>query len=102
MENVPSHIDIGTISFYSSDLGYDITIHDYLKKLLSKLWEEGEGFSSKRPFGNGGWQLDLLMILIEKDIIIGVIDSDGYLESVSDEEEIKGMKIIADYIEKEL
>ena len=100
MKNVPDHIDIGTMSFHCEDLGYTITIHNYLKKLLSKLWEEGEGFSSKRPFGNSGWQLDLLMVLIEKDIIIGVIDSDGYLDSISDEEEIKGMKIIADYIEK--
>lgn len=35
------------------------TVRDYLKALLTRIWEEGEGFSSKRPFGNSGWEYDL-------------------------------------------
>lgn len=31
------------------------TIRDYLKALLLRLWEQGEGFDGKRPFGNSGW-----------------------------------------------
>lgn len=35
------------------------TVKEYLKKLLETLWEEGEGFSGKRPFGNSGWEVEL-------------------------------------------
>jgi hypothetical protein len=40
---------------FDSDAGDNITIRDYLRILLETLWEEGEGFSGKRPFGNSGW-----------------------------------------------
>lgn len=32
------------------------TIGGYLAVLLKTLWEEGETFDSKRPFGNSDWQ----------------------------------------------
>ena len=32
---------------FDSDAGDDITIRDYLHKLLKTLWNEGEGFSGK-------------------------------------------------------
>jgi hypothetical protein len=35
------------------------TVKEYLKKLLEALWDEGEGFSGKRPFGNSGWEYEL-------------------------------------------
>lgn len=47
----------------SSDAGDDITVRDYLRTLLTTLWEEGEGFSGKRPFGNSGWEFDILIPL---------------------------------------
>ena len=34
-------------------------IREYFYILLSKLWAEAEGFSGKRPFGNGSWQYDV-------------------------------------------
>lgn len=40
------------------------TIRDYFKELLSKLWEEGECFSGKRPLGNSGWEYHLWDTLI--------------------------------------
>ena len=42
---------IGTLSFHSNDLNETISIHEYMFKLLSTLWEEQDGFSGKRPFG---------------------------------------------------
>lgn len=42
-----------------NDSGAD-TIRGYLKALLHKLWDEDEGFSGKRPFGNSGWYRDLI------------------------------------------
>ncbi len=40
------------------------TIRDYLKALVTRIWEEGEGFSGKRPFGNSGWEYELYGTLV--------------------------------------
>jgi hypothetical protein len=45
---------------FDSDAGDQITVRDYFRLLLETLWDEGEGFSGKRPFGNSGWESDLL------------------------------------------
>lgn len=57
------------------------TIRGYLKALLFALWEEGEGFSGKRPFGNSGWDGDLAFPLVRAKIIKGKI----YTEEDGDE-----------------
>jgi len=53
------------------------TIKDYLKSLLGKLWEEGEGFSGKRPFGNSGWEYDLYKPLVRSGLVEGSVDEHG-------------------------
>jgi hypothetical protein len=58
------------------------TVEDYLKTLLIKLWEDGESFSGKRPFGNSGWEHDLWRALAKAGKVKG--DENGY---VSDQEE---------------
>ena len=70
------------LSFYCNDLDREITIREYLYELLKRLWEEGEGFSSKRPFGNSGWQTDLFVPLIIAGVVKGEVDEDGYVERV--------------------
>jgi len=50
-----------------NDSGAD-TVKGYLKALLSTLWDEGEGFSGKRPFGNSGWEYDLTDALIDNKL----------------------------------
>ena len=57
------------------------TIRGYLKALLSKLWEEGEGFSGKHPFGNSGWEFPLYAALVKAGVVEGSLDEDGYLYS---------------------
>ena len=49
----------------------ETTVRGYLKALLRTLWEEGEGFSGKRPFGNSGWEFDLTEPLIEGGLATG-------------------------------
>lgn len=44
------------------------TIKGYLKALLYALWDEQEGFSGKRPFGNSGWDSCMMDALIDKGI----------------------------------
>jgi hypothetical protein len=55
------------------------TIKDYLKRLLLDLWQQGEGFSSKRPFGNSGWESDLYYALVAAKVAPGELDEDGCL-----------------------
>lgn len=58
------------------------SVREYLVNLLLCLWAEGEGFSGKRPFGNSGWQHELYVPLVEHGIVTGVLDEDGFIESV--------------------
>lgn len=60
------------------------TIRDFLLELLATLWQEGEGFSGKRPFGNSGWQHAVYHALVEAGHVEGRIDADGYLEEVDE------------------
>lgn len=61
------------------------TIRDYLIKLLATLWDEKEGFDGKRPFGNSGWDGDLVVALIQAGFIEGELDDGGYIESCDDD-----------------
>jgi hypothetical protein len=72
------------------------TIRRYLVALLVALWHEGEGFSGKRPFGNSGWEWDLLAALAKAGHVSGKFDEDGYLEEV---DQVAGERMIAEAIE---
>lgn len=54
-------------------------IKDYFKKLLLTIWEEGEGFSGKRPFGSS-WEYDIYLPLARAGYIDAKFDEDGYLD----------------------
>lgn len=75
-----SNKEILKLKFYSKDLDREITIKDFFKKLLIKLLQEQEMFSSKRPFGNSDWDADLIVCLIKNNIIDGKLDEDDYIE----------------------
>lgn len=70
------------------------TVRGYLIELLATLWREQEGFSGKRPFGNSGWDGELLMPLIRAGFVGGTIDEDGYLGDISREGEQKAQALI--------
>lgn len=57
------------------------TIRDYLIALLATLWEEKDGFTGKRPFGNSGWGGELIAALIQAGAIEGELDEYGYIEN---------------------
>jgi hypothetical protein len=54
---------------FTSDAGDNLTCREYLCALLEVLWDEGESFSGKRPFGNSGWDGDILDALADADCI---------------------------------
>ena len=68
---------------FNSDAGDNITVRDYLRKLLERLWIEKEEFSGKRPFGNSGWDHELFAPLIKSGHIGGMLDQYGYIEDVN-------------------
>lgn len=78
-------IEILDLPMGKNDAGSE-TIRDYLKALLTTLWENGEGFSGKRPFGNSGWEQDLYAALGRGGVVEAQVDEDGYVE-VTDREE---------------
>lgn len=57
------------------DLG-EITLRGYFKKLLETMWNEGEGFSGKRPFGNSGWEIDLEHAIAKAGLVEAEFDEE--------------------------
>ena len=60
------------------------TVRDALLAIVAVVWEEGESFSGKRPFGNSGWEFDLYVPLVRASLVRGAFDEYGYLEDVDD------------------
>lgn len=52
------------------------TVGDYLIALLAKVWQEGEEFNGKRPFGNSGWEYELYLPLVRAGYVVGTIVDD--------------------------
>jgi len=80
------------------DFNYDfrehgkITIRDWLEKILTKLMDEEDSFSSKYPFGDSDWNYDLPYALVKAGVVKGEIDDDG--EVLECEDFPKAKKII--------
>jgi len=75
------------------------SIGGYLTALLAEVWREGECFSGKRPFGNSGWEYDLLLPLAKAGFIDVVLNEDGYFDDLPREAEQAGLALIASAIE---
>lgn len=58
------------------------TVGHYLYTLLWTLWQHGEGFSGKRPFGNSCWENELYLPLVAGGFVNGELDEHGYVEDV--------------------
>lgn len=67
-----------------SDVGYLCTIREYMVELLMTLWEKEDGFSGKKPFGNGGWKYDVYLALVRSGLVDGKLDADGFFEDVDE------------------
>lgn len=76
----------------------EATIREYLVALLEEVWEAGEEFSGKRPFGNSGWEMDLLIPLAEAGFISGHKDEEWDEWDLDDKSEKAGRKLITNAI----
>lgn len=76
------------VLFQCDDLDCELTVKEYLIKLLSTLWSEQCDFSGKRPFGNSCWDIDLMRALVDSGHIKGKVlrkyDDDGYMIEIDD------------------
>lgn len=63
-----------------------ITIRDYLCKLLVQVWSDGESFSGKRPFGYSGWERSIYKPLVMNGFIEGTYDEEYDETSITGDE----------------
>jgi len=77
--------EILNLKIDNDDFSDDLTIKGYLRLLLATLWNEGESFSGKRPFGNSGWEYDLYLPLVKAGVVVGELDEDGYIDSIDEQ-----------------
>ena len=68
------------------------TVGQYLQTLLATLVRMGEGFNSKRPFGNSGWDWDIAHALISAGVVEGTLDDCGFIESFDEEQFIDDLE----------
>ena len=73
------------LTFYSDDLGETMTIKAFFIRLLSDFWQQKEGFSSKRPYGNSYWERDVLACLVENKAFPATFDEDGNIDEYDSE-----------------
>lgn len=57
-----------------------ISIREWLAKILTKLMEEEDSFSSKYPFGDSDWNYDLPYALVKAKAVEGEIEGGEVLE----------------------
>lgn len=65
---------------FDSDAGDDLSVREWLCDLLLTVWNEGESFSGKRPWGNSGWEYDIYTPLVKAGFIDGTVDEDGFAD----------------------
>ena len=82
----PTEAEAALNTRFTCDAGVDITIRDYLFKLLMMVWDEDEEFDGKRPFGNSNWDYELYLPLIKNGFIDGKLDEDGFIKYFDNKE----------------
>jgi len=88
---------IKNIEYESFELDSHITIGDFLKELLCRVWVENEEFKGKAPFGNSGWQWEIYHVLVDNGIVKGKLNQYEELE-ITNKKKKKADKIILDII----
>lgn len=61
-------------------------VREYLVSLVDAVWDEEEGFSGKRPFGNSGWKHEVYQVLIDAGVADDNEDADAIISKAIQEE----------------
>ncbi len=89
-------MNILDIEMQGNDANAD-TVREYLKKLLFTLFDEGESFSGKRPFGNSDWEYQLYKAFVVAGAVKGTVDEYGDLQEF---DQIKAIALVFEAIEQ--
>ena len=90
--------EIADLEFTSSEMNdCEVTIRQWLRELLCRVWIEKNEFSGKRAFGNSDWEYELYDVLIQEGVVAGSVDEYGEV-TISAHEAEKADKIILDII----
>lgn len=73
--------DLLCLKFDSQELGRTVTLKQYFILLAQTVWDEAEGFSGKRPWGNSSWQYEVYAAMIRNGFK-GKLDEDGSVEEI--------------------
>jgi hypothetical protein len=57
-------------------------VQEYLKRLLARLWIEGESFNGKRPFGDSSWQWVIYAAMVRENFVYGLLDDNGFVDEI--------------------
>lgn len=60
-------------------------VREFLVALAAAVWEQGDAFSGKRPWGNSGWEYDVYEALIRSGRVYGTFDEDGFIQDFDEE-----------------
>lgn len=90
---VCEHPEVLDVRMYVSDLDREASLREYLHALLATLWNEGEGFSGKRPFGNSGWEYDVYAFLVKAGAVPGTLDEDDRLDDFTAKKQANAMML---------
>lgn len=90
------HIEALDVKYKFTDCKAN-SIREYMHALLHTLFDEGEGFSGKRPFGNSCWEYDIIQVLVKHKFVKGSLDEDG---SVNDYDRVETWKFIFKMIDE--
>lgn len=89
---------LNEITFWPDWSNNEVSLDTFLKELLCKMWNEGECFNSKRPFGNSSWKTELYAEMVKSRLVDGKL-LDGYLEECDENE---ADRLITEYIVNEM
>lgn len=98
MSDQPSPREILALPLRPDNDAGATTVRGYLVELLAVLWDEGEMFSGKRPFGESGWVYELYQALATAGLVSVVLDEDGFFDTFPDSQRRRADKLIADAI----
>lgn len=73
------------------------TLRDFLIGLAAQVWDQGEGFSGKRPFGDSGWDYCVYEALVKAGHLKGDVDDEGY---VKDWDQAEGHQMVLKALEE--
>ena len=73
------------LRFYDHiSLNREVTIREFFNEMLQKLWDETDGFSGTRPFGNSCWDYPVMEALGKAGAFPATITKSEYEDEPDD------------------